>query len=183
MNISELIRIGKDFKWNYPKLYSADGSISDIITEDKVVSSKEEYIEWLYKVKRLFQKEYSNDVMSDEIDKFTSIPESYSNYVRIMSILCSIEDEPQLCYRVQRMESVPAIEINNNIDIGIKLNCITNSLKPEQLSELKDIIKSNPDDKKGFMEKLLSFGLDTTTILSNVLGTEPIWNAIKNMFS
>ena len=62
MTIVELINIGEAFEWKYQQLYSADGSSSDIFSEDKIASNQDDYTLWLYKVKRMFQKEYSNDV-------------------------------------------------------------------------------------------------------------------------
>lgn len=185
MTILELINLGNTFEWNYPKMYNYDGTISDCVSEDKIVSQNEDYIQWLYKVKRMFQKEYSADVMFDEVIELTSYnnPNTYPKHIKLMAILHSVENEPQLCKKAEQLISVPAIEINNNINIGITLNTIAENLTSEQLAELKDYFNSNPKDKKGFIEKLLSFGADATTILSNILGTEPIWNAIKNLFS
>lgn len=186
MTITELITIGNTFEWNYPQMKFADGTVSDIVSEEKIVSNRQDYISWLYKVKRLFQKEYSTDILFDEIIELTSSLESivYSKHCQIMGILGCVEDEPLLCNKPPvQTNSAPAVEVTNNINIGITLNSITEGLTQEQLRELKDYIQSNPTDKEGFMKKLLSYGQDATTILSNVLGTEPIWNAIKNLFS
>lgn len=185
MTITELITIGNTFEWNYPQMKFADGTVSDIVSEDKIVSNRQEYISWLYKVKRLFQKEYSTDIMFDEVFELTSSYESitYSRHFRIMSILDSVEDEPDLCNKPVQKESAPTVEVTNNINIGITLSSITEGLTSEQLKDLKDYIQSNPQDKEGFMKKLLSYGVDATTILANVLGTEPIWNTIKNLLS
>lgn len=185
MTITELITIGNTFEWNRPQIELADGTCLENLSEDKIVSNRQDYISWLYKVKRLFQKEYSTDIMFDEIIELTSSFESidYSRHCRIMGILDSVEDEPQLCNKPAQKESAPSVEVTNNINIGITLSSITEGLTPEQLKELKDYIQSNPQDKEGFMKKLLSYGVDATTILTNVLGTEPIWNAIKNLFS
>lgn len=185
MTITELITIGNTFEWNYPQMKFADDTVLDVVSEEKIVSNEQDYISWLYKVKRLFQKEYSTDIMFDEIIELTSSHESitYSRHCRIMGILGCVEDEPLLCNKPVQTNSAPAVEVTNNINIGITLSSITEGLTPEQLKELKDYIQSNPQDKEGFMKKLLSYGADVTTILTNVLGTEPIWNAIKNLFS
>lgn len=185
MTITELITIGNSFEWNYPQMKFVDDTVSYIVSEDKIVSNRQDYISWLYKVKRLFQKEYSTDFIFDEIIELTSSLESitYSRHCKIMSILGCVEDEPLLCNKLVQTNSAPAVEVTNNINIGITLNSITEGLTQEQLRELKDYIQSNPTDKEGFMKKLLSYGVDATTILTNVLGTEPIWNAIKNLFS
>lgn len=187
MTITELITIGNAFKWKYPQMQYADDTVLDVVSEEKIVSNEQDYISWLYKVKRLFQKEYSTDIMFDEIIELTSSHESitYSRHCRIMGILGCVEDEPQLCNIPAQKESAPSFEINNNnnINIGITLSSITEGLTPEQLKELKDYIQSNSKDKEGFIKKLLSYGADVTTILTNVLGIEPIWNEIKKLFS
>lgn len=187
MTIKELINLGSEFEWNYPKMYHSDGEVSEIISEEKIVSNEQDYISWMYKIKRLFQKEYSTDIMFDEIIELISShePITYTRHCSIMGILGSVEDEPMLCNKPVQKESTPSFEIKNtnNINIGITLNSITEGLTQEQVKELKDYIQSNPQDKEGFMKKLLSYGVDVTTILTNILGTEPIWNAIKNLLS
>ncbi len=185
MTITELINLGNKFEWIYQQMYHSDGKALDIISEDKIVSNEEDYISWLCKVKRMFQKEYSTDAIFDEIIDLTSSqkPNTYSKHMQIMGVLRSIEDDPQLCNKVESMSFIPAVNINNNINIGITLNSITEGLTPQQLAELKYYIKSNPKDKEGFVKKLLSLGVDATTILSNILGAEPIWNAITNLLS
>ena len=186
MTIVELINLGEAFEWNYPQLQYDDGTVSDIISENKIVSNQDDYTLWLYKVKRMFQKEYSNDVMFGEVINLTSTPKPNTRtaHIQVMGILHAIFDEPQLCNST-KPETSPStiIENNNYINIGITLYSITDGLSQDQIAELKKHFASNPKDKEGFFQKLLSFGVDATTILCNILGTEPIWNAITNLFS
>lgn len=124
--------------------------------------------------------------MFDEVIKLTSKPKPNTRtaHVQIMGILHAVFDEPQLCNSKKSATSPSTvIENNNNIHFDINLSSITNGLTQEQIAELKKQISSNPKDKEGFFQKLLSFGVDATTILSNMLGTEPIWNAITNLFA
>lgn len=186
MTIVELIEIGKAFEWNYPQMHHCDGTVSDIISKDKIVTNQDDYTLWLYRVKRMFQKGYSNDVMFDEVINLTSTPKPNTRtaHIHIMGILHAVLEEPQLC-NCQDSTKYPStiIENNNYINIEINLSSITNDLSQGQIAELKKQITSNPKDKEGFIQKLLSFGVDASTILSNILGTEPIWNAITNLFS
>lgn len=159
------------------------------------IQDTEKYGTWKQKAIRFLATEYSKDMFIDkfkeEADKFErdNLPSEFDKALGVLKAYsCMPKTIPS---KKEEPKSGNSIIVNlsnhqtqsqsqqQSIVMTIFLDTIINNLEEQQYKELQMIAAEEPEPEKAktkIMDKIKSFGLDTTSlILSNIISNPEVW--------